>query len=168
MPFNDSQTYAVCVHPGDLRFSAAHFITLNGTCEHLHGHNFHVRIDVTGDNNADAFVVDFVELNRVTAHICDGLHDRILLAGDSREMSIERADGMLHVRGCGKRFAFPEDNCAVLPLTNTTAEMLAHHIGVRLHEELPAEALERARLLEVAVEEADQQWGISRWELTHG
>ena len=168
MPASAIESYAVRIHPGDLRFSAAHFITFDGTCENLHGHNFHVRVDVAGDNNADAFVVDFVQLNRIAAQVCDTLHDRILLPGRSREVALTRAEGLIHVHSYDKRFAFPEDNCVVLPIANATAEMLAHHIGAQLQERLPASALACARTLAVAVEEADQQWGVCRWHLGHG
>ncbi len=151
------------IHPGDLRFSAAHFITFNGTCENLHGHNFHVRVHASGQNNPDAFVVDFVYLNRVAAQVCAELHDRVLLPGQSAEVHIEHADGLTHVRSYDKRFAFPTANCAILPIRNATAEMLAAYLNQRLLDTLgPAGALSDVDLLEVAVEEADQQWGICR------
>lgn len=167
MPRTDFERYAVSIHPGDLRFSAAHFITFDGTCENLHGHNFHVRIDVNGHNNADGFVVDFVHLNRLAATICDELHDRILLPGESPETSLEYDNGSVHVRSYDKYFVFPEQNCAVLPIANTTAELLAWYVGSRLREQLPAPALANANVLEVAVEEADRQWGIYRWNFSH-
>lgn len=161
MPASPRPVFSVGVHPGELRFAAAHFITYDGVCENLHGHNFHVHIDVHGENSRDGFVVDFVQLNRIAARICNELHDRVLLPGESREVELSRAEGMIHVRSYDKRYAFPEQSCAVLPLANTTAELLAWHIGRRLRAELPA--LNRARLLEVAVEEADDQWGRCRW-----
>lgn len=163
MPQSAKPLFSVGVHPGELRFAAAHFITYDGVCENLHGHNFHVHIDVRGENTRDGFVVDFVQLNRVAARVCDELHDRVLLAGESPEIELTRAEGMIQVRSYDKRYAFPEQSCAVLPLTNTTAELLAWHIGSRLRAELPA--LRRARLLEVGVEEADSQWGRCRWSV---
>lgn len=168
MSRTSQQTYSVDVYPGELRFSAAHFITFDGTCENLHGHNFHLRVRVSGANNDDAFVVDFVNLNRTAAAICAELHDRILLAGRSNEMAITQKDHLIQVQSYDKSFVFPAQNCAVLPIANTTAEMLAHHIGTRLQDELPESALSRARTLEVSVEEADQQWGTCHWELNHG
>ena len=62
--------FAVRVHPGELHFNAAHFITFNGTCENLHGHNFHVKLEARGGNTGDAFVIDFVLLNRLAAAVC--------------------------------------------------------------------------------------------------
>lgn len=153
--------YAVRVYPGELHFSAAHFITFNGTCENLHGHNFHVRIEARGDNTNDAFVIDFVLLTRLAAQICKELHDGVLLPTRSAEVRIDERDGLVEVQSYDKRFLLPRENCILLPLPNTTAEMLAFHISGRLVEALEkAQGIANLRSLEVAVEEADQQWGV--------
>ncbi len=163
---NLAQSFAVSVHPGELHFNAAHFITFDRTCENLHGHNFHVRIQAFGDNNRDAFVIDFVLLNRLAAEICRQLNDRILLPGNSDEVRIERNGDQIEVASYDKRFSLPADNCLVLPLANTTAEMLAWHILESLLPSLEARnALAHVETLEVAVEEADHQWGICRRNL---
>ena len=158
-----SQQFAVSVHPGELHFNAAHFITFDNSCENLHGHNFHVRIQAWGDNNDDAFVIDFVQLNRLAAGICTQLHDRILLPGKSAEVTLQEREGQVEVSSHGKHFSLPRENCRILPLANTTAEMLAWYIMETLLPLLDERsALAQVENLEVAVEEADQQWGICR------
>ena len=160
---NPTQQFAVSVHPGELHFSAAHFITFSNTCENLHGHNFHVRIQAWGDNNEDAFVIDFVQLNRLAAGICAELNDRILLPGRSEEVSVHQTDGQIEVSSYGKRFSLPTENCLILPIANTTAEMLAWYLMERLVPLLESHTtLTHVESLEIAVEEADQQWGICR------
>lgn len=166
---NRSQTFAVSVHPGELRFNAAHFITFANTCENLHGHNFHVRIQAWGENNDDAFVIDFVQLNRLAADICMALNDKVLLPGKSEEVSIKEADGQIEVSSYDKRFSLPAGNCVILPIANTTAEMLAWHLMESLLPMLEARsALTHVESLEIAVEEADQQWGICRRDIQSG
>ena len=163
---DSSQRFAVNVHPGELHFNAGHFITFNGTCENLHGHNFHVRIHAEGDNNSDAFVIDFVQLNRIAAEICSQLHDKVLLPGNSSEVSLRREGEQLHIESHGRKFSLPQENCEILPVDNTTAEMLAWYIMESLIPRLRAlSALSQVDRLEVAVEEADQQWGICRRRL---
>jgi 6-pyruvoyltetrahydropterin/6-carboxytetrahydropterin synthase len=160
---NPSQTFAVNVQPGELHFNSAHFITFNNSCENLHGHNFHVRIQAYGDNNDDAFVIDFVQLNRLAAEVCLQLHDKILLPGKSQEVSISEADGQLEVCSYDKAFSLPSGNCLILPIANTTAEMLAWYVMESLLPKLEAcSALAHVETLEVAVEEADNRWGICR------
>lgn len=166
---NRSQTFAVSVNPGELHFNAAHFITFNHTCENLHGHNFHVRIQAWGDNNDDAFVIDFVQLNRLAAEICMALDDKILLPGESEEVRIEEKEGQIEVSSYDKRFSLPVGNCRILPLANTTAELLARYLMDSLLPVLEARgALVHVETFEVAVEEADRQWGICRRDLRSG
>jgi 6-pyruvoyltetrahydropterin/6-carboxytetrahydropterin synthase len=160
---NQYQTFAVNVQPGELHFNSAHFITFNNSCENLHGHNFHVRIQADGDNDDDAFVIDFVQLNRLAAEICLRLHDKILLPGKSEEVTIREAYGQLEVSSYDKTFSLPAGNCLILPISNATAEMLAWYILELLLPKLKAHAaLSHVETLEVAVEEADNQWGICR------
>lgn len=164
-----TQQFAVSVNPGELHFNAAHFITFNNSCENLHGHNFHVRIQAWGDNNSDAFVIDFVQLNRLAAGICQQLHDKILLPGSSNEVSISDKEGQIEVSSYGKHFSLPVENCLILPITNSTAEMLAWYIMESLLPLLEERsALRHVEHLEIAVEEADQQWGICRRSIHSG
>lgn len=158
-----STGFSVSIDPGGLRFSAAHFITYGGSCENLHGHNFHVRIDAHGDNSDDELVVDFVLLTRLAQAACDQLHDKVLLPGKSPVVQQTGENGLVHVRSYDKYFVFPEDNICVLPIANTTAEMLAWHVGEQLLATLRETTdISNLAILEIAVEEADRQWGISR------
>lgn len=161
-----SPVFAVEVDPGELRFSAAHFITFNNTCENLHGHNFHVRVTARGGNTSDHFVVDFVRLTELCAQLCDELHDKVLVPTKSEQMTLERLGDDLVIRSFGKKFSLPGENCALLPIANTTAEMLAWYIGDRLLSSLRAEdCTGNLEELETAVEEADRQWGVCRLRL---
>jgi len=159
--------FAVRVHPGELHFNAAHFITFNQTCENIHGHNFHVRLEACGDNTGDAFVIDFVMLNKLAAHICHELHDGVLVPTTGDEVKVEeREDGMIDIRSYNRHFILSRESCILLPIPNTTAEMLAWHISERLVDTLrERNALSNLQTLEVAVEEADRQWGICRREI---
>jgi len=163
-----SPTFAVSVDPGELHFNAAHFITFDNSCENLHGHNFHARIDARGDNDADDLVVDFVLLTRLATDICAGLNDKVLLPANSVVVNIVQHDNMVHVSSYDKKFMLPEDNCYLLPVSNTTAEMLAWYISERLLEKLRQHAAAtNISELEIAVEEADRQWGVCRRMLKH-
>lgn len=154
--------FSTRVEPYDLHFSSAHFITYAGLCENLHGHNFHARIDAEGSNTPDAFVIDFVALNRLGAEICTGLHDRVLLPGISPVVRIDaHGADMWCVESYDKRFILQKSGCKILPVSNTTAEMLAWYIGDQLLARLrEAGMLGNLSRLRVAVEEADRQWGL--------
>ena len=55
---DSSQRFAVSVHPDELHFNAGHFITFDGTCENLHGHNWKVEVRVTGRELDEAGFID--------------------------------------------------------------------------------------------------------------
>lgn len=51
--------YRLQVTKDQLGFAAAHFITMRGKCERLHGHNYRVTVEVEGFLCEDQYVVDF-------------------------------------------------------------------------------------------------------------
>ena len=53
-------------------------------------------------------------------------------------------------------------NCSLLPITNTTAEMLAEYLAGRVREDLRAEGLGHLSAIELEVEESFGQSGYYR------
>lgn len=164
-----STPFVTWVEPADLGFNSAHFITYGTVCENLHGHNFHTRVTAHGEDAGEGYVLDFVALTRLAGDICRTLSDRVILPGASPVVKIGEADGLVRVESFGKRFWIEKESSIVLPIANATAELLAWYIGDRLMASLRDEHLiAGVQLLEVAVEEADRQWGISRHRPQHG
>ncbi|MCL0324216.1 hypothetical protein M2T21_25230, partial [Escherichia coli] len=92
---------------------------------------------------------------RLARGICQELSDRVILPGNSPVVRLEEADGLVKVSSFGKRFWLEKEGCAILPVGNATAELIARHIGTRLLHDLGREGLAgNLRLLEVGVEEA--------------
>jgi len=164
-----SPAFSISVDPGELHFNAAHFITFDNCCENLHGHNFHVRIDAHGNNDTNNLVIDFVLISRLAADICSKLNNKVLLPDESDVVRIEQHDNRVYISSHDKQFILPKDNCYLLPVSNTTAEMLAWYIGECLVNVLKQkDAISNMSELNVAVEEADHQWGLCRSVLKDG
>ena len=63
-----------------LVFSAAHFITFNGNiCERLHGHNYRVEAELSGDLDENYYVVDFIAVRDALQEIVLRLDHHMLL-----------------------------------------------------------------------------------------
>jgi 6-pyruvoyltetrahydropterin/6-carboxytetrahydropterin synthase len=157
--------FKVSVAKDYLSFSAAHFITLAGhQCESLHGHNYRLGVTVEGDVDPEcAFVVDFGVLKRILRQYVQAIDHRVLLPTQNPKLTLQEADDQLLVGYLGReRFAFPRSNCALLPLSNTTAEMLAEYLALRIRDDLRKEGLSRLTALEVEVEESPGQSGYYR------
>ncbi|QDS97728.1 6-pyruvoyl trahydropterin synthase family protein [Adhaeretor mobilis] len=159
-----SETYRVKIEKERLVFSAAHFITYDGdTCEPLHGHNYHVRAEVAGPLDENHYVIDFIALRDSLQRIVDGLDHRMLLPTEHATISVSQEAGEVTAKHGERRWVFPEGDCVLLPMANTTAELLAKWIGGRLLESLAQRSLEPPTELIIEVDECDGQWGV--WQL---
>jgi 6-pyruvoyltetrahydropterin/6-carboxytetrahydropterin synthase len=120
--------YRVAVTKDYLVFSSAHFITFAGhRCEGLHGHNYRVRVTIEGALNQESwFVFDFVELKGIMKRLCDEIDHLVLLPLESDRVKVVEDGDIVRVSVDGKpRYTFPRRDCALLPIPNTTVEMLA-------------------------------------------
>lgn len=156
-------SYRVDVHKEQFVFSAAHFITFAGDiCERIHGHNYAVRVSVEGPLDGNRYVVDFIalrdavlqETQRLDHHVLlPDSHDQIKVVQDERETTATFQD---------RRWVFPNEDCVILPVINTTAEELARVIGIRVIERTRESFGDALTALEVAVDENHGQWGVCR------
>ena len=157
--------FRVTVTKEYLSFAAAHFITLAGhQCESLHGHNYRIGVTVEGDLDPEcAFVVDFGVLKRILAPHVKAVDHRVLLPRHNPKLELSEEGDRLNVRYLGEaRFVFPRSNCVLLPIANTTAELLAEYFAERVREDLTREGAARLDTLELEVEESPGQSGFCR------
>jgi len=159
-----SRSYKVRVTKDDLVFSSGHFITLaGGLCERLHGHNYKVAVEVEDDLGEDRYVFDFIALLDLTRALVGELDHRMLLPGRSSLIRVEPEGPNWLVRFEGRRWSFPQDECVVLPLGNTTAELLADYLAGRLLIDFEGRGLTSPRVLRVEVEECFGQSAQVEW-----
>ena len=157
--------YRVSVTKDYLVFSSAHFITFAGhRCEGLHGHNYRVRVTIEGALNHEAwFVFDFVELKRIMKRLCDEIDHLVLLPLQSDRVKVFEEGENVRVDVDGKpRYLFPRRDCSLLPIPNTTVEMLAQLLTSRLKETIGPEAMKPLTAIEMEVEENFGQTAVYR------
>lgn len=149
-------TFAVAVTKEDLVFAAAHFLTLPGhRCERLHGHNYRAGVVVEGAlDAASGYVFDFVALKALMRGLTDEWDHRVLLPTQNPALTVARSGERVTVRFDGAdRYAFPSGDCVLLPIANTTAELLAQHLAQRVRDALARESTVHLHALELEVEE---------------
>ena len=157
--------FRVSVEKDYLVFASAHFITFAGhRCEGLHGHNYRARVTIEGALNQDAwFVFDFVELKKIMRKLCDQIDHLVLLPLESSRITVEEKGETVTVAVDGKpRYVFPRSDCALLPIPNTTVEMLAQLLATRLKQELDAAGARGLTAIEMEVEENFGQSAVYR------
>lgn len=163
-----SGSYRVSVSKDYLVFAAAHFITFRGhQCEPLHGHNYRVAVTVEGELEPECrFVLDFSVLKKSLRRLVDAIDHRVLLPNRSAKLSYEEADGRVTVLYFGEPlYVFPATDCVMLPIENTTAELIASHLAGRLADDLRKEGYDALSWLEVEVEENIGQSATYRLDL---
>lgn len=157
--------FRVSVAKDYLSFSAAHFITLAGhQCESLHGHNYRLGVSVEGEIDPECgFVVDFGVLKRIMRPYVQSMDHRMLLPTQNPKLKLAEDGDRLVVEYLGARqFVFPRSNCALVPVTNTTAERIAEYLAGLIQADLKKEGLAGLRAIEVEVEESPGQSGYFR------
>jgi 6-pyruvoyltetrahydropterin/6-carboxytetrahydropterin synthase len=160
--------YRVHVGKDNLMFAAGHFVSYDGEkVEPLHGHNYRFGVTVEGPLDENAYVFNFVTLKRLMKRVADELDHRMLLPRDNPLIGVEiQADGGVIVRARGEWYRFPQADVVILPLPNTTAEMLARHLCGRMREELRVGVgAHHLTAIEVTVEETFGQAASYREEL---
>ena len=148
--------FRVQVSKDYLVFASAHFITFRGhQCETLHGHNYRVGVAVEGSVDAEAFfVLDFSVLKQITRRFVDEIDHKVLLPTQNPKLAFHEDGDRLRVDYFGQpTYVFPRRDCALLPIQNSTAEMLAQYLGSRVRDELNGSGYSHLTLLELEVEE---------------
>jgi 6-pyruvoyltetrahydropterin/6-carboxytetrahydropterin synthase len=159
------ESYKVTVTKDYIVFASAHFITFAGhRCEGLHGHNYRATVTVEGALDPDAwFVFDFVVLKKIMKQLCDEIDHVVLLPTESQRVRVTVEDDTVHVSVDGRpRYVFPRKDCALLPIPNTTVEMLAKLLSERLKAEIDRLGPSRVSAIEMEVEENFGQSAIYR------
>ncbi len=152
---NTVKTYKVQVTKDYLVFCSGHFITYHGdVCERLHGHNYRVAVEVEDDLDENHYVFDFIMLKDLTLEIVNELDHRMLLPEKHSAISVVGDGPNWVVRHKEKYWSFPREDCKVLPIANTTAELLADYIAGRLSGTFAEKKLNIPRVVRVEVEES--------------
>jgi 6-pyruvoyltetrahydropterin/6-carboxytetrahydropterin synthase len=165
---NEQILRKVKIEGGNLKFSAAHFITYGGKCERLHGHNYGVLVEIEGTLNEDKLVFDFTILKQLVREICQKLNHRFLLPLDNPHLELGELADAWEVRFGEKRYIFPRSDVAELPIDNSTSERLAEYICGELRRELAAYNTSNLYTIMVGIEEAPTQMAYYRESLREG
>jgi 6-pyruvoyltetrahydropterin/6-carboxytetrahydropterin synthase len=159
-----AERFKVRVTKDHLVFSSGHFISYEGDkCERLHGHNYRTAVEVEGELDENSYVFDFIALKNRTKVITDELDHRMLLPTKNERIRVEAGPKSVHVRYGDREWLFPRGDCVLMPIENTTAELLARYVGQRLLEDLRRHHAYEPKILKVEIEENTGQSATFEW-----
>jgi 6-pyruvoyltetrahydropterin/6-carboxytetrahydropterin synthase len=158
------EQFRVLLEKEAIVFSAAHFITFgDDVCESLHGHNYGVKVEIEGPLNGQSYVIDFIALRDQMIRLTGKLDHKVILPKSHHLIHVSQEGEEVVARFRDRRWVFPADNCVILPVDNTTAELLAAFFGNELMIWLnEVHNVEMSRIV-VGVDENHGQWGIWEW-----
>ena len=148
-----------------LVFASAHFITFEGhQCETLHGHNYRVGVVLEGGLDEESwYVVDFSKVKRMMKRLTDEIDHRVLLPLENPKLQITEEGDSVTVTYLGTpRYRFPRRDCALLPIPNSTVEMLARYLVGQVRRELEGMGVSHLTAIQMEVEENFGQSAIYR------
>ncbi len=150
----------------NLKFSSAHFLIFDDqNAEMLHGHNYQVKVDLEVMTDSDrGLSVDFHEIKKIVKKICDTWDEKVLLPEEQKEMKISahaKYDSW-EVRFRDRYYAFPKKEVVLLPLVNTSVELLSEHFaGILSLEIRKSDFVHLIRRVRVSIEETRGQGASS-------
>ncbi len=137
-------TFRIRLAKEDFKFSAAHFTLFpDGRAELLHGHNYRVRLEITGSTLSEIGLL--FDVSRVKQRIrerCDALDEHTLIPMEADRLTVERRGGSVEVRGANRLYRFPEEDVVLLPLENVSMELLARMLWGEIAESLAGSPVE--------------------------
>lgn len=157
--------FKISVTKDYLVFASAHFITFEGhRCESLHGHNYRVGVSLEGAlDEGSWYVFDFVALKRIMRRLVDEIDHVVLLPTENPKIRVTEEGDQVHVSYDGAlRYVFPRRDCVLLPIPNTTVEMLSQLLASRLRTEIEQLGAIHLSAMELEVEENFGQSAVYR------
>ncbi|HLY32052.1 MAG TPA: 6-carboxytetrahydropterin synthase, partial [Ktedonobacterales bacterium] len=149
-------SWKIVIDGGNLGFAAAHFITFEGRCEPLHGHNYGVSLELAGALTRDSYVFDFVALKDIMRAICKEWDHCFLLPLQNPHLRLVETAREWEIIYTGSfdaqpiasnapalpappansreplRYVLPRETVVTLPVDNATAERLAEQLARRI------------------------------------
>lgn len=145
-----NRPYRIRFFKDRLKFSSAHFTLFeDGSCEHLHGHNYRVSVEMAIQELQMGLACPFDRLKRLVEQVIRPLDEMVLIPADSSWVSCQRNAGQMAVKICTslvkKEYSFPEGEVFLVPGDNVSSECLAAFL---FHE---LKNLFEEQLLEISV-----------------
>ncbi|MCD6171172.1 MAG: 6-carboxytetrahydropterin synthase [Thermoplasmata archaeon] len=106
-----------------LIFSAAHFLSDYSKCSRLHGHSYAVHIVISG-YPIDGIIMDFEVIKEKIKEIIDEIDHKVIIPEEDVKVKENEVE-IIHNK---KRYVFPKEDCAILPIKTSSAESIASYI----------------------------------------
>jgi len=147
-----------------LHFSAAHFTIFSAQeRERLHGHNFRLAVEITGEIDENGLCFDYAIYKKILKDLCHEYDEYTLIAEHSPYLEIGSDADYFYITHNGITQPLLKTDTILLPIKNVTIEELSHFFLQKLTTDLNELKKLKIHAFEVRVSSGPNQWGIARW-----
>jgi len=147
-----------------LHFSAAHFTIFSATNrERLHGHNWRIAAEITGEIGDDGLCFDYAIYKKILKDLCAKYDEYTLIAEQSPHTEITQDEEFYYIKHDGRTQPLLKTDTILLPVKNVTIESLSHYFLSELTKDQTHLDELNIHAFEMRVSSGPNQWGIARW-----
>ncbi|HHF55816.1 MAG TPA: 6-carboxytetrahydropterin synthase [Thermoplasmatales archaeon] len=142
----------------NLTFSCAHFLADYSKCSRLHGHTYAIHVTLKGEA-IDGILIDFRVVKDILRNLTEEIDHKVIIPTEGKFEIKE--DEEVEIKYEGKRYVFPKEDCAFLPIFSSSAENLALYFLDRIIKEINASNINE---IEVGIDEGRGQGAWVKWQ----
>ncbi|MFX0084812.1 MAG: 6-pyruvoyl tetrahydropterin synthase family protein [Candidatus Hodarchaeota archaeon] len=136
---NPHYSTSVAIDKIAAHFSASHALISDGIEEGLHGHNYHVAIELEGKTDTNEIIIDFLYLEKLLNNLLSKWDHYVLLPSNNPNIKIGRHENNLDIEYGVRFYSIPKDEVRILECSNVTTEALAKILGEKIQDKLKLE-----------------------------
>lgn len=134
----------------EMKFSAGHFTIFSATeRENLHGHNFTVRVSLSGTLGPNGILTDYTPLKAELNEMCKAWNSIFILPTRSPHLKIDETPTHYIVHFADEELTFLKRDVLLLPIRNATLEEFADLMLAKLLDD--REYLDKAQIDKLTV-----------------
>lgn len=147
-----------------LHFAAAHFTIFSATDrERLHGHNWRMGVEITGEVDDNGLCFDYAIYKEILKKLCHKYDEYTLIAEQSPYLTITDDSDFYYIKHNEITQPLLKTDTILLPIKNVTIEELSHFFLSELTEDKAFLEKLKIRAFEVRISSGVDQWGKARW-----
>ncbi len=133
----------------------------DGSREPLHGHNYRVMVKGETPELNDDMVFDFLDIKPIVRQVCDSLDHKLIIPKNHPKLRIDTAGKNTVITTPDESmFSIPSTDVLLLPIANTSAELMAVHLTHEIRELVKSKYGFSFATLEIEVEETPGQSAV--------
>jgi 6-pyruvoyltetrahydropterin/6-carboxytetrahydropterin synthase len=155
-------SFSIKVYKQYFNFAASHFMIFeDGSREPLHGHNYRVMVKGETPELNDDMVFDFLDIKPIVRQVCDSLDHKLIIPKNHPKLRIDTAGKNTVITTPDESmFSIPSTDVLLLPIANTSAELMAVHLTHEIRELVKSKYGFSFATLEIEVEETPGQSAV--------